>query len=109
MSMSDQLQLFDEYQRRLNESVGPRRADEIITNSFFMVVAGTNDFTQTYYHTPMQKHKYDLHSYTDLLITSASAFLQVERNRSIIFLTTPLILDYLYPNHSEIKCNIGAY
>lgn len=88
--MTDQLQLFNQYKRKLNNSVGLRRAGEIIANSFYMVVAGSNDFAETYYHTPLRTLKYDLHSYTDFLITSASAFLRVG-NRSIIFLATRLI------------------
>ncbi|KAK4796399.1 hypothetical protein SAY86_028725 [Trapa natans] len=76
VSMSDQLQLFSQYKRRLTNFVGQKRAHKIVADSLYMAVAGSNDLAETYFHTPLETRKYNLHSYTDLLITSASVFLQ---------------------------------
>ncbi|PKI45636.1 hypothetical protein CRG98_033952 [Punica granatum] len=76
ISMSEQLRLFSEYKGQLKNLVGVTRADEIVANSMYLVASGSNDLAELYFHTPLQIPKYDIHSYTDLLITSASAFFQ---------------------------------
>lgn len=75
--MSEQLQLLKEYIEKLKKHVGEERACSIIRNSLFMVAAGSDDIANTYYHTPARFWKYDIYAYTDLMLTEASAFVQV--------------------------------
>ncbi|ONI32330.1 hypothetical protein PRUPE_1G361600 [Prunus persica] len=74
--LSEQLQLLKEYIEKLKKYVGEERASSIISNSLFVVAAGSDDIVNTYYHTPARFWKYDIYAYTDLMLTEASAFVQ---------------------------------
>ena len=75
--LSDQIKLFKEYIERLKGVVGDEGTSTILANSLFVVVAGSNDIINTYFSTPIRRSHYDVASYTDLLITLASSFVQV--------------------------------
>lgn len=75
--MSDQLDLFKEYLAKLKGVVGEARTSVILANSLYVVVAGANDITNTYFSNPLRKLHFDVPSYTDLMVTSASSFVQV--------------------------------
>ncbi|KAJ8538247.1 hypothetical protein K7X08_014787 [Anisodus acutangulus] len=87
ISLNGQLILFKEYIVKLKEIVGEDRKNEILANSLFILVTGSNDITNTYFSTPLRKSYYDVSSYADLLVNSASSFIQavinVPRNKSI--------------------------
>ncbi|XP_030541474.2 GDSL esterase/lipase At5g42170-like [Rhodamnia argentea] len=74
--MSTQLRLFDEYKTKLKSSIGEERADSIVANGLYIVSAGSNDIAATYLHTPTRIFNYSIPSYTELLVRSASSFLQ---------------------------------
>lgn len=57
--------------------VGENRTTTIISNSLFIVSTGTDDIANTYFHTPLRFWQYSIYAYTDLLVSYASAFLQV--------------------------------
>ncbi|KAL8148028.1 hypothetical protein AgCh_005386 [Apium graveolens] len=77
ISLSDQIDLFNEYIAKLKVAVGAQTKSVILTNSLFVVVAGSNDITNTYFNNPIRRLHYDYASYTDLLIYSASGFAQL--------------------------------
>lgn len=77
ISLSRQLEMFKEYILKLREIVGEDRKNEILANSLFILVTGTNDIINTYFNTPLRKSYYDVSSYADLLVRSASSFVQV--------------------------------
>lgn len=76
ISLSDQLELFKEYLTKLNEVVGEDNKNKILSNGLFAVVTGSNDITNTYFGFGDQKSHYDVPSYTDLMLNSASSFIQ---------------------------------
>ncbi|XP_057975463.1 GDSL esterase/lipase EXL3-like [Malania oleifera] len=76
ISLRDQLDMFKQYKVKLKEVVGEARASTILTNSLFLVVAGSDDIANTYFSTPVRRLVYDIPSYTDLMAHSAFAFLQ---------------------------------
>nr|XP_016440038.1 PREDICTED: GDSL esterase/lipase EXL3-like [Nicotiana tabacum] len=76
ISLSRQLEMFKEYILKLREIVGEDKKNEILANSLFILVTGTNDIINTYFNTPLRKSYYDVSSYADLLVNSASSFVQ---------------------------------
>ncbi|XP_019709255.1 GDSL esterase/lipase EXL3 isoform X2 [Elaeis guineensis] len=76
ISMTDQLQLFEEYKERMKAIAGEERTATILSNSLYVVCCGTDDIANTYFTTPLRKPHYDIPSYVNLLITGASTFLE---------------------------------
>ncbi|XP_074560797.1 GDSL esterase/lipase EXL3-like [Curcuma longa] len=73
--MKKQLDLFSEYRSRLYSIAGADRGAEIISQALFVICAGTDDLANTYYITPFRRN-YDVPSYVNLLISSASEFIR---------------------------------
>lgn len=78
LSLSDQLEMFNDYITKLEQIVGYERTSTLLSESLFIVVAGSNDITNTYFGMPVRKSQYDVSSYTDLLVSYASSFMQVK-------------------------------
>ncbi|XP_072957845.1 GDSL esterase/lipase EXL3-like [Typha angustifolia] len=76
ISMRDQLQLFGEYKERLKAIAGEEKAASIISQSLFIVCAGTDDIANTYFTTPFRSKDYDIPSYVNLLISGATTFIK---------------------------------
>lgn len=77
LSLEDQLKQFKEYIEKLKGMVGEERTRYILENSVFLVVAGSDDLANTYFTIGIRRLQYDIPSYADLLISSASNFIQV--------------------------------
>lgn len=75
--MPDQLELFKEYKEKLKSIAGEKRASEIVSQSLYVVCAGSDDVANTYFITPFRKTRYDIPSYANLLLNSASSFIEV--------------------------------
>ncbi|XP_042443272.1 GDSL esterase/lipase EXL3-like [Zingiber officinale] len=73
--MKKQLDLFSEYRSRLYSIAGADRGAEIISQALFVICAGSDDLANTYYITPFRRN-YDVPSYVNLLISSASEFIR---------------------------------
>ncbi|GMH03289.1 hypothetical protein Nepgr_005128 [Nepenthes gracilis] len=76
ISLSDQLNMFKDYIEKLKGMVGEERKNFIISNSIFLVVAGSNDIVNTYFGTPFRRTEYTVDTYTNLMVRSASSFVQ---------------------------------
>ncbi|PKI59899.1 hypothetical protein CRG98_019672 [Punica granatum] len=74
LSMSEQLKLFKEYVGKITAAVGEEQAATIVTESIYIIVCGSDDIANTYFITPFRKAQYDVPSYTDLMVDSASSF-----------------------------------
>ncbi|KAJ0974221.1 hypothetical protein J5N97_016186 [Dioscorea zingiberensis] len=76
--MEDQLKLFDgEYKEKLKSAAGDERsAEKIISDSLYIVCTGTDDFAVTYFTTPFRSLHYDVPSYVEFLVSSATTFLK---------------------------------
>ena len=78
ISLEDQLGMFREYSKKLEELVGVARAKFIIANGLFMVVAGSNDIANTFYLARIRQIHFNIDSYTDFMARYASAFAKVQ-------------------------------
>lgn len=52
------------------------RTNTILGNSIYLIVAGSNDISTTYFTLGFRKLQYDVASYADLMVDSASTFIQ---------------------------------
>jgi len=77
ISMSEQIEMFKEYIGKLKQIVGVDRTNFILANSFFLVVAGSDDIANTYFVARARQLQYDIPAYTDLMCNSASDFVKV--------------------------------
>ncbi|KAJ6684719.1 GDSL ESTERASE/LIPASE EXL3 [Salix purpurea] len=76
ISLSDQLKYLEEYIGKLEAMIGGEKTKFILTNSIFLVVAGSDDIANTYFTMRARKLQYDVSAYTDLMANSASSFTQ---------------------------------
>ncbi|XP_048128590.1 GDSL esterase/lipase EXL3-like isoform X3 [Rhodamnia argentea] len=76
LSLSDQLDFYSKYMETVRSEVGEERASAIASESLYIVCSGANDITNTYFATPLRRFEYDISSYTDLMVGSASSFLR---------------------------------
>lgn len=76
ISLPNQLEMFKEYIGRLKRIVGEEGTNHLITNSFFLVVAGSDDIANTYFTIGIRRYEYDVNAYTNLLVSLASNFIQ---------------------------------
>lgn len=102
--------MFNEYVAKLKVAAGAETTSTILTNSLFVVVAGSNDITNTYFNNPIRRLHYDYSSYTDLLIYSASGFVQVRiQHKTTNFVTSETGHDIFYARdailHSQSNTN----
>ncbi|KAL1829664.1 hypothetical protein ACET3Z_008076 [Daucus carota] len=76
ISLSQQLEYFKEYKKRLEAGIGKERTKHVIENALFIVCAGTNDFIVNYYTIPIRRRSYDLHAYMDFLLKQVHQFME---------------------------------
>ncbi|KAG8377954.1 hypothetical protein BUALT_Bualt08G0087500 [Buddleja alternifolia] len=76
ISLSDQLAHFKEYIGKLKGAIREESTNNIMNNSLHLVVAGSDDLANTYFTFGIRRAQYDIPSYVDLLVTSASDFIQ---------------------------------
>ncbi|CAA0816654.1 GDSL esterase/lipase EXL3 [Striga hermonthica] len=74
--ISTQLNQFKEYITKLKAVVGEEKAKYILSNSIYLVVAGSDDVANTYFTIGTRRVQYDVSSYADFLVSSASSFIQ---------------------------------
>ncbi|KAL7117553.1 hypothetical protein ACP275_03G078500 [Erythranthe tilingii] len=76
-SLSDQLKMFKEYIQKLTKIGGEEKSSYIIREGLVAIVTGSNDIANTYFGTlPVRRLQYDIPSYTDLLVSYGSTFVQ---------------------------------
>lgn len=97
LSLSKQLELFQEYVKKLQVIAGEDRAATILSDSFYVLVTGSNDITNTYFSTPFRSYKYDISSYTDFMLGYGSGFIQVTIHDMSKHLDSHLIRSFLQP------------
>ncbi|XP_059655084.1 GDSL esterase/lipase At5g22810-like [Cornus florida] len=74
--LSQQLQYFKEYQKKLVGIAGKSNASSIISGSIYLVSAGSSDFAQNYYINPLLYKVYTPDEFSDILIQSYVKFIQ---------------------------------
>ncbi|XP_015577360.2 GDSL esterase/lipase EXL3 [Ricinus communis] len=75
ISLEDQLKHYKEYKEKVKGIIGEPKTDSLLANSIHLVSAGSNDISD-YFSLPERKAQYDVNSYTDLLVNSATTFVQ---------------------------------
>ncbi|KAI3776498.1 hypothetical protein L1987_46283 [Smallanthus sonchifolius] len=94
LSFADQLKQFEEYIAKLKGIVGEERTHYILANTLFLVVAGSDDLANTYFTIGIRRLQYDIPSYADLMVSSASNFIQdiykLGARRIAVFGTPPI-------------------
>ncbi|KAL3634338.1 hypothetical protein CASFOL_021392 [Castilleja foliolosa] len=74
--LASQLDQFKEYIIKLKGIVGEENANKILSNSLYLVVAGTDDIANNYFAIGTRRVQYDISSYADLLVSLATSFIQ---------------------------------
>ncbi|KAF6163809.1 hypothetical protein GIB67_016149 [Kingdonia uniflora] len=94
ISLPDQLKYFKEYINKIKATAGEKKTAEILSESLYIVVAGSDDIANTYFSTPFRRLKYDIPAYTDLMLQGASSFVQelykLGAKRVGVFSTPPI-------------------
>lgn len=100
LSLSDQLKLFREYLSKIKSAVGEGAVETILSKSIVIVCTGSDDIANTYFSTPFRRPQYDINSYTDLLLSSATAFYKVSSFQNVfyflIFFKKKLVMSFLF-------------
>ncbi|CAN1322983.1 GDSL esterase/lipase EXL3 [Linum perenne] len=92
VTLSQQLQYYQEYVSKMKAMVGEERTNFIISNAMFYVVAGSDDIANTYFLL-RARSLYDVPSYTDLMSDYASDFVQEcaeDRNQAALLFNSKL-------------------
>ncbi|ESW29883.1 hypothetical protein PHAVU_002G106300 [Phaseolus vulgaris] len=76
LSLADQLEKFREYKSKIEKIVGEDRTSTIMSKSIYILCTGSNDIANTYSLSPIRRAHYDISSYTDLMTSEATNFLQ---------------------------------
>ncbi|XP_042509932.1 GDSL esterase/lipase At2g30310-like [Macadamia integrifolia] len=66
--VSQQLQYFKEYIKRLNKAVGEHKAKKIINGALVMISGGSNDFLINFYDLPTRSLQFNISGYQDFLL-----------------------------------------
>ncbi|OWM68222.1 hypothetical protein CDL15_Pgr004704 [Punica granatum] len=74
LSLSDQLDLYNQSIARIKAEVGDEKAASILSQSIYIVCLGSNDITKTFFG-PFSRHD-NISSYTDLMVNWSSSFIQ---------------------------------
>ncbi|KNA05802.1 hypothetical protein SOVF_186980 [Spinacia oleracea] len=76
LTLEDQLKYFKGYIKKLKAAVGENRTSAIISESVYLVCAGSNDITNTYFSLPFARLKYNVPAYTSKMVNWSSTFVQ---------------------------------
>ncbi|KAL0370143.1 UNVERIFIED_CONTAM: GDSL esterase/lipase [Sesamum angustifolium] len=74
--LSQQVELYKEYQKKLVALVGQSNASSIVNGSVHFVSAGSSDFVQNYYINPLLYKKYTTDQFSDILLQSYTKFVK---------------------------------
>ncbi|XP_052167800.1 GDSL esterase/lipase EXL3-like isoform X2 [Oryza glaberrima] len=76
LPMQEQLNMFAEYKEKLAGIAGEAAAARIVSESLFLVCAGSDDIANNYYLAPVRPLQFDISSYVDFLANLASDFIK---------------------------------
>ncbi|XP_021727650.1 GDSL esterase/lipase EXL3-like [Chenopodium quinoa] len=77
MTLQKQLNLFKRYIEKLKAAVGEKTTSTIISQSVYLISAGSNDITNTYFSSlPVERLRYNVSTYTGMMVNWASSFVQ---------------------------------
>lgn len=71
-----EIEFYKEYQAKLRAHVGEEKANEIISESLYLISLGTNDFLENYYIFPTRQLHFTVSQYQDFLVDIAEKFVR---------------------------------
>ncbi|XP_058782030.1 GDSL esterase/lipase At2g42990-like [Vicia villosa] len=71
-----EVEYYKEYQNKLRAKFGNNKANEIISESLYLISIGTNDFLENYYQRLERRMQFSVQEYEDFLIGLAENFLK---------------------------------
>ncbi|CAN4118149.1 unnamed protein product [Withania somnifera] len=77
LTLTQQLQYYREWQGKVVNLVGRTQANNIISGGIHLLSAGSSDFIQNYYVNPMLNRIVSPDRFSDMLMQSYTAFIQV--------------------------------
>lgn len=77
VSLTRQMNYYKEYQTKVVNMVGRRRANDLFAGAIHLLSAGTSDFIQNYYINPVLNRLYSPDRFSDMIIRYYSSFVQV--------------------------------
>jgi hypothetical protein len=57
--------------------LGEERATQLLSESAYLIVAGSDDLANPYFSSPLWSSRYDFSSYSNFILQGASSFIQV--------------------------------
>ncbi|KAK6259533.1 hypothetical protein SCA6_014007 [Theobroma cacao] len=69
-----ELEYYKEYQMKLRDYLGDRKANAVIREALYMISVGTNDFLENYYAIPGRSSEYTIREYENFLVGIAGNF-----------------------------------
>lgn len=75
--LTQQVEYFKEYQSKLAQVAGSKKASSIISEALYLVSAGSSDFVQNYYINPYLNKVYSPDEFSSFLVSIFSTFIQV--------------------------------
>ncbi|KAF4403290.1 GDSL esterase/lipase At5g03820 [Cannabis sativa] len=76
ISLTQQLNYYKEYQKKVVNMIGQKRANALFSGSIHLLSAGSSDFIQNYYIDPILYGAYTPDQFSDRLMSSYSTFIQ---------------------------------
>ncbi|XP_031494545.1 GDSL esterase/lipase At5g45960-like [Nymphaea colorata] len=76
ISVPQQLQLMRQLFGRVETTVGPAMAADVMQNAVFLISAGTNDFLVNYYNLPLRRFTFTVDQYQNFLIDQLLGILE---------------------------------
>lgn len=77
IALTRQVSYYQDWQKRVVRMVGNERASTIFSEGIHILSAGSSDFLQNYYISPVLNCIYTPSRYSDMLLTSYYTFVQV--------------------------------
>ncbi|KAD5318234.1 hypothetical protein R6Q59_033496 [Mikania micrantha] len=71
-----ELEYYKEYQKKLRQHLGNKKANIIISQAVYLTSMGTNDFLENYYTLATRRSQYNITQYQDFLVTIAESFIK---------------------------------
>jgi hypothetical protein len=76
--LTQQLQYYREYQSKVTNVVGRDNTSALISGAIHLLSAGSSDYIQNYYITPLVYGSYTPDQYADMLVQNFNAFIEVQ-------------------------------
>lgn len=70
-----ELEYYKEYQKQLRDYLGNQKANEVLSESLYLISSGTNDFLENYYLLPQRRLEFSVEEYQSFLVGIAGNFI----------------------------------